>query len=33
MNKKETTCGNWSEVLRNPYYAYHQRYDSARTFR
>jgi len=25
MNKKETTYGNCSEVLRNPYYAYRQR--------
>jgi len=26
MNKKETTCGNGSEALRNPYYAYRQRW-------
>lgn len=26
MNKKETTYGNGSEVLRNPYYAYRQRW-------
>jgi len=25
MNKKETTCGNGSEALRNPYYAYRHR--------
>ncbi len=30
MNKKETICGNVSEALRNPYYAYRHRYVSCK---